>query len=809
MTQYSGQLTQLIQGVSQQHPKDRAEGQNSAQVNCISDVVEGLRRRPAFKVLAELTGISTGFTLNSNTAVYSYSRGDGTEEYIFLIDTAGNIKVYDAFTGIEKTVTNTNQSYLVDSNPRQNLRFHTIGDTTFCLNTNTDIEMDSTSASPGLANEAILYAVRASYGHTYKVLIDDVVKASVTTPTTVTISSTTQNKQLNLSSSDIMDSLVNGTTRSGWTVASNLTSTLPTWTFDLKEDVCHVSAPVAFQISTSDGNHGNDLKGERNVVRAFEDLPKFAPKDYKIQITGTGDERFDNYWVKWKPDNDSSTNWAGSGEWQECIGPGLEVSIDADTMPTTIRRKADGTFENVVAEWVDRAAGDADTNPEPSFIGTTAQDIGSYQNRLFMLTGENVVMTRAFDQLAWFAESVAQAADDDPVDSASSDNQVTDLMHAVIFNGSFVVFSNNAQFIHPGDVSVLPATFSVSSDTKFNVSPLIKPVVTGTNIMFPTDFGDYVNVWEYNLNSITGSPQCESTTKHIPRYIKGNPLQMVANTTTDYVFVRTDEDDTKIYVQQFYTKNRERAQLAWHEWDIPNCDALYSMTLLNQRLFTLVQRGSSVFLEYVDLSLPPATNSAYELYLDHYYSDVVEHGAWEISGREYVNRIPVNEADIDTFVQGGGCRNEGFLITQYEVDSGYVYCNVADDPDVAYIISGYRFTSSGTVTNPFIKDSNDRPYTRQTIIEDVTFNVQRTGWIVFTIAHAAGEDYTETFNGQVLNNWQFNIGEVSLLDKDLYLPVRDYRELVTLSFSSDHHLGFAIMSMDWLCRMQTRGRRSR
>lgn len=808
MTQYSGQMTQLIQGVSQQHPKDRAEGQNSAQLNCISDVVEGLRRRPAFKVLSKLSTIGTGFTLDEDTAVYSYSRGDGTEEYIFLIDTDGNLKIYDAFTGVEKTVTNTNKTYITDSNPRLNLRFHTIGDTTFCLNTQKTISMDAASESDDLGYEAILYAVRASYGHTYKVLIDDVVKASVTVPATVTISSTSANKQVNLSSVDVMKALVDGTTPSGWTVNKYLTNELPTWTFDLKNDVCHIIAPTDFQISIQDGNHGNDLKGERNVVRAFEDLPKYAPKDYKFQITGTGDERFDNYWVKWAPDSGSATNWAGSGEWQECIGPEVTASFDASTMPTLIRRKSDGTFENVQATWIDRDAGDYDTNPDPSFVGNTARDIGSYQNRLFMLSGENVIMTRAFDQLAWFAESVAQQADDDPVDSASSDNQVTDLLHAVIFNGSFVVFSNNAQFIHPGDVTVLPATFSVSSDTKFNVSPLIKPVVTGSNIMFPTDFGQYVNVWEYNLNSITGQPQCESTTKHVPRYLAGTPLQMVANTTTDYVFVRTDDDPTAIYVQQFYTKNRERAQLAWHKWDLSNCSAIYSMTLLGQRLFVLVERGTDVFLEYVDLSLPPAENTDVELFLDHYYSDTITFGSYTVNGKEFCCRVPVNESSIDIFVQGTGCDNEGFLITDYEIDSGYMYSNTAVSPGPAYVIQGYRFTSSGTVTNPYVKDSQGRPYTMQTIVEEVTFNVQNTAYIEFTVEHGAGADYEEVFNGQVLNNWQYNIGEVSLLDKDLYLPVRDYRELVQLHYSSDHHLGFALMSMDWLCRINTRGRRS-
>jgi hypothetical protein len=207
--------------------------------------------------------------------------------------------------------------------------------------------------------------------------------------------------------------------------------------------------------------------------------------------------------------------------------------------------------------------------------------------------------------------------------------------------------------------------------------------------------------------------------------------------------------------------------------------------------------------------LPPAENSDVELFLDHYYSDTITFGDYTVGGEAYSCRVPLHEADIDTFVQGSGCDNEGFLLTKYTTDGGFMYCNTAESPGPAYIIQGYRFTSSGTVTNPYVKDSQGRPYTVQTIIEEVTFNVQDTAYVELTVEHGAGADYTEIFNGQVLNNWQYNIGEVSLLSKDLYLPVRDYRELVQLHYSSDHHLGFALMSMDWLCRVSTRGRRSR
>lgn len=808
MTLYSGQITQLLQGVSQQHPKDRAEGQIGAQVNCISDVVEGLRRRPSVIALSELAGIATSFTLDEKTAIYSYSRGDGTEEYIILVDTAGNVKIYDAFTGAAKTITNTNQAYLVCANPRSDLRFHTIGDTTFVLNTSTTIAMDASSASSTQTGQCIVFAQTVGYGRTYSIVINGTTVAAVTTPSTVTISTTTIDKTVSLNTNSLMLGLLNGTVPAGWTATYNLQTQLPTgWTFDRDADIIHITqnSGAAFDISVQDSNNNNDMRVVVNSAEAFERLPKAAPSGYRIEITGLGDERTDNYWVKWVSNNANASRWNAPGYWQECLAPGVLEDLDGDTMPTTIVRGSGGAFSNVQPSWVSRAAGDDETNPTPSFIDTTATDLGSYQNRLFLLTGENIVMTQSFDQLNWFAASVAAPSDDDPIDSSSSDNQVTDLLHSTVYNGALVLFSNNAQFIHTKDTVATPATFAVSADSKFNVSPNVKPVTTGSHIVFPTDFGEFTNVWEYNVNNLTSTPECESTTKHVPRFISGKPIQMAANTTTDYVFVRTDDDDTDIYVYQFYVKDDKRAQLAWHKWEFDSVDTIYSMTLLNQRLFLVTERDSTVYLEYIDLSIPASENSDFELFLDHYYSEQVTSGSYTIAGKPYNARVTLQEANIETFVQGTGGANPGMRILNYEIDSGYIYCNMAAS---SYVIQGYPFWSMGTLSNPYVRDQQGRPYTKKTIMDEVSVNVQNTGYLTMEVEHGAGLTYEQDFNGILVNHWQYKLGQASELDTDIYLPIRDYRELVTINFKSNHHLGFALMSMDWRVRMTTRGTRS-
>jgi len=102
----SRQIPALFNGVSQQNPTLRQASQGEAQVNMYGTVMDGLRKRPASAHVAEVTtdDISTAF-------VHTINR-DVSERYIVVV-TDGDLKVYDALDGSEKTVNfPTGKTYL-------------------------------------------------------------------------------------------------------------------------------------------------------------------------------------------------------------------------------------------------------------------------------------------------------------------------------------------------------------------------------------------------------------------------------------------------------------------------------------------------------------------------------------------------------------------------------------------------------------------------------------------------------------------------------------------------------------------------
>lgn len=93
----SRHIAALYNGVSQQNPTLRHAAQGEAQVDMYGTVQDGLRKRPPFEHVAKVT------TADWSTAFVHAINRDVTERYIAVV-TDGDLKVFDADTGVEKTV---------------------------------------------------------------------------------------------------------------------------------------------------------------------------------------------------------------------------------------------------------------------------------------------------------------------------------------------------------------------------------------------------------------------------------------------------------------------------------------------------------------------------------------------------------------------------------------------------------------------------------------------------------------------------------------------------------------------------------
>ena len=150
----------LIQGVSQQPDAVRYDGQCEEQENALSSVVDGLTKRPNTRHVAKLLSEA----IAADSFVHFINRDDN-EKYVVLYN-GTTLKAFNLSDGQEATITGTSD-YLSTSTPRTSLKATTVGDTTFLVNTNTDIGVTSTT-TPALAEEALIYVKQGDYKKRYE-----------------------------------------------------------------------------------------------------------------------------------------------------------------------------------------------------------------------------------------------------------------------------------------------------------------------------------------------------------------------------------------------------------------------------------------------------------------------------------------------------------------------------------------------------------------------------------------------------------------------------------------------------------------
>lgn len=186
---YSYLIPNLIQGISQQPDAQRDPSQAETQINAVSSVQEGLRKRDGSRCLAKVNSTPLG-----DCFIHSILR-DQAEKYLAVI-TSSSIRVFD-LSGNELTVVAPlGYGYLSSvTSARKQIRATTIADYTFVINTAKVVATDpalAPSPSRPSPNEALIWVKAANYGQTYKVNVNNTQVEVQTAVAALTSSGNTQ-----------------------------------------------------------------------------------------------------------------------------------------------------------------------------------------------------------------------------------------------------------------------------------------------------------------------------------------------------------------------------------------------------------------------------------------------------------------------------------------------------------------------------------------------------------------------------------------------------------------------------------------
>jgi hypothetical protein len=270
-------------------------------------------------------------------------------------------------------------------------------------------------------------------------------------------------------------------------------------------------------------------------------------------------------------------------------------------MPHGLVREANGTFTFKPLTWEPRKTGDKDSNPMPSLIGKTINDIFFHRNRLGMIADENVVFSRAADFFNLFKASATQLLDTDPIDVAVSHTKVSILRHAIAFNESLLLFSDQTQFMLAASDMLTPNTVAINQTTEFQASLKAKPVGAGRNVYFAVSKGSYSGIREYYVDGDTRTNDAADVTSHVPSYVPGDITKLAASTNEDVMVCLSPKEPDALYVYKYYWQDAEKLQSAWSKWKFAAGTNILSIEFIENELWILSERAGQAVLEMMSL----------------------------------------------------------------------------------------------------------------------------------------------------------------------------------------------------------------
>lgn len=805
-------IKSLLQGVSQQPPRDRLPGQCTDQLNMSSDPVSGLTRRPPSDLVSQL-GPHAG-----TIAWYDFETKDGIK-YLAKFN-SGGIAVRD-LNGAAKTVT-VDANALAYFSTATNLAFNMLENQMTIVNKDKVVKMDTavmsyanigTGSTPG----GIIQFLGGQFGRLYTVSLDGAIIASYNSPngSDQIDSAGTRTSKI----AEIFEFLLQNTfpgvalpggfppnlTRN-CTYSSTGAMAGAGWTVTRYEDVIYIrkNSGAAFKLTVGDDSGNINAKAMAEQVPDISDLPRYAPYNYVARVAKETDPEED-LWVKFVMEDttynipaNQGLGLGRAGYWIECVAPGLQYLYDLTTMPIVMDYDSTTqTFHARRGDWKGRQIGTLVTNPDPSFIGNTINDVTSFQNRLVFLSGSYVVMSRTNRHNDFWIGSASALVDSDPIDISSTAVEASLMMSAIPHNRDLVVFSKAGQFVVFGRTSLTPSNATLVLTTSFEAELSAKPVASGRNIFFATNFGRFTGIREFYTEGGTDINDTRPITQHVKEFIVGKVRRLISSSNYDMLCVQTETDSTLMYVYQFIWSDNEKVQSSWSRWQFTK--EVEYVFFDQATMYVLTKDGTNAYMYRLSLDVTDAPDANFPIYLDSQFDVVGVNTQFTLPFADLAD-------EALTCVQGAGCPNPGMRVPILSVVGSLV--TLKYDMLGGNIVGGLAYRSQYIPTMPFFKDQDGVVVaTASLIVKHFIVSLQQTGNLNAYKRSRYGNSETVTFEGRIVGDVDNLVGVTALSDDKFLIPFREDTRRADVVIYTDDYLPMTLLDIEWVGQYSKSGKR--
>ncbi len=765
----------LVQGVSQQPDNLRFPGQAEEQINAFSSVVDGLTKRPHTEHIASL-GVSL-----ENDALTHFVDRDASNKHVMVFNHSGgttSVNIFNTVDGssVTTTISADAQSYLNGAtDPLNDLKALTVADYTFVADRGKTVAMAGTT-STALPNEAIVFVKQGNSGTDYNVTIDGA---------TATTAGPSDHKSTTIASA----------------LASSISSLAGVSSASFNGSVIKIVMSSDLNITVSDSLSNTGLGLVYKEVTAITDLPIKCFKDSRVKIKGDVELVQDDYYVKFET-KDGAT--FGEGTWVEDIGYGVETTLDNTTMPIQIVPTFTGasitSYAVDVATWKNRLVGDLDTSPNPSFIGTTINDIFFFKNRLGLLTDGAVIFSEADEYFNFFRTTVLSLLDSAPIDVGVAHTKVSTLKHAVPFQEKLILFSPQSQFVLRGTDLLTPKTVNISPITEYNVSSDVKPLALTNYVYFTFPRDQFEGMYEFYVDKDTDVFDASEITAQVPTYVPSSLRQLIGTPSEDIIVASSTDDLKKLYVYRYFWQNKEKIQSAWMRFDFAK--DIVGSGFIDSDLFVVTTDGH---LEKMAMEAGHTdSGKTYSIHLDRRVASGSLTASYNaLTKKTSVSNMPYDPAGAVVYTVDG-------IRLPLTRTSATEFTLEGDQSSTSFFV-GLEYESLYTFSTQTLKQPTERggrsasTFTHQ-VLRHGAIDYDDTGHFTIEVTPQFRDTYTYAFNPSILGADSV-IGALVLDSGSFRFPIHSKHDDVTINIKSSSALPMKLLAAEFESFVHGRSKR--
>ena len=544
-------------------------------------------------------------------------------------------------------------------------------------------------------------------------------------------------------------------------------------------------------LTVTDNGDNSLIKGTGAKVDLTTNLTAYhiPGKIVKVQSRQTDDALYFKAVAK-DPDETGLTNVT----WEECAG--TEHTLDLGL----ILGRAEGTsyylattasFMNALTGETEapvysvNPCGDIDSVPMPHMVGRVITSLAVFQDRLIVGSAGVIRVSKSGDYFNFFRSSLLTVLAEDAFEVSSRGREDDELRFPVVYDRDLVIFARDAQYAISGRTPLAATGANLSVISSHKGAATVPPVAAGSFVFYAKQGDESFSAHQLQPGQVAESPEAYLISAQLDRYLSGNVIELLQIAKPAMLLARSTGARNSVYAFNYIdSAGQGRVQDAWHRWDYTFPIAGMASSKDGVVLFSIVENETGVFI-VADLQ-PLTAGLSTDPYLDsrRNYSDLGIGTSLTPTSSNSHARVAFNDDTEWRFI-GGAITEADELIAQF--------------PEASALKAGYLIPASVTLTNPFIKDRNDKSITSGVLtITVISITLRDSGGCVSTIEVPGQDPIVDKFNGRTLGNLDNLVGIEPIATGQVSIPVLQDTRDYTLTIASRDWFPFTITAIDWV-----------